>query len=62
MQRAGAGLGGRNGRALAHLLREHFQPARVKVHAMQVEMPKKYWRNLPEATLIPELLHEAPRW
>jgi hypothetical protein len=44
-----------------HLLREHFQPARVKVHAMQVEMPKKYWRNLPEATLIPELLHEAPR-
>ncbi|HEY3662661.1 MAG TPA: UdgX family uracil-DNA binding protein [Chthoniobacterales bacterium] len=24
-------------------------------------MPKKYWRNLPEATLIPELLREAPR-
>ncbi len=38
-----------------------FNPARVKVHAMQVEMPKKYWRNLPEATLIPSLLHEAPR-
>lgn len=37
-----------------------FNPARVKVHAMQAEMPKKYWRNLPEATLIPGLLREAP--
>ncbi len=26
-----------------------FNPGRVKVHAMQAEMPKKYWRNLPEA-------------
>ncbi|MGH7935734.1 MAG: UdgX family uracil-DNA binding protein [Chthoniobacterales bacterium] len=24
-------------------------------------MPKKYWRNLPEATLIPSLFHEAPQ-
>jgi probable DNA metabolism protein len=38
-----------------------FNPARVKVHAMQAEMPKKYWRNLPEATLIPELLRDAPQ-
>jgi DNA polymerase len=38
-----------------------FNPARVKVHAMQAEMPKKYWKNLPEATLIPSLLHEAPQ-
>jgi len=37
-----------------------FNPARVKVHAMQAEMPKKYWRNLPEAALIPVLLQEAP--
>ncbi len=37
-----------------------FNPARVKVHAMQAEMPKKYWRNLPEAVLIPTLLQEAP--
>jgi len=37
-----------------------FNPARVKVHAMQAEMPKKYWRNLPEATLIPSLLRDAP--
>lgn len=43
-----------------------FNPARVKVHAMQSEMPKKYWRNLPEAELIPGLLEAAParvsRW
>ncbi len=38
-----------------------FNPARVKVHAMQAEMPKKYWRNLPEAMLIPSLLRDAPQ-
>ncbi len=38
-----------------------FNPARVKVHAMQAEMPKKYWRNLPEATLISSLLRDAPQ-
>ncbi|MDQ2918438.1 MAG: UdgX family uracil-DNA binding protein, partial [Verrucomicrobiota bacterium] len=38
-----------------------FNPGRVKVHAMQAEMPKKYWSNLPEATLIPSLIEEAPR-
>jgi probable DNA metabolism protein len=37
-----------------------FNPARIKVHAMQAEMPKKYWRNLPETALIPTLLQEAP--
>jgi DNA polymerase len=37
-----------------------FNPARVKVHAMQAEMPKRYWRNLPETALIPALLQEAP--
>ncbi len=26
-----------------------FNPARLKVDAMQKEMPKKYWKNLPEA-------------
>lgn len=29
-----------------------FNPARVKLKAMQAEMPKKYWKNLPEAELI----------
>ena len=37
-----------------------FNPARVKVHAMLTEMPKKYWRNLPETALIPALVREAP--
>jgi DNA polymerase len=37
-----------------------FNPARVKVHAMQKEMPKLYWKNLPEAAVIPGLLQEAP--
>ena len=29
-----------------------FNPARLKVGAMTSEMPRKYWRNLPEAPLI----------
>jgi DNA polymerase len=37
-----------------------FNPARVKIHAMQAEMPKRYWKNLPEADLIPALIREAP--
>jgi uracil-DNA glycosylase len=37
-----------------------FNPARVKVDAMQSEMPKRYWKNLPEASVIPALLREAP--
>ncbi|MEW4448110.1 UdgX family uracil-DNA binding protein [Qipengyuania sp. JC766] len=36
-----------------------FNPARLKVGAMLSEMPKKYWKNLPEATLIPELIAGA---
>lgn len=36
-----------------------FNPARLKVSAMQSEMPKKYWKNLPEADLIPELIASA---
>ena len=26
---------------------------------MQAEMPKKYWKNLPEASLISELIAES---
>lgn len=37
-----------------------FNPARVNPTAMRAEMPKKYWRNMPEAAAIPALLHEAP--
>ena len=36
-----------------------FNPARLKVGAMTSEMPKKYWRNLPEAAAIPELIRTA---
>lgn len=36
-----------------------FNPARLKVKAMQSEMPKRYWRNLPEARLIPDLIATA---
>lgn len=36
-----------------------FNPARLKVKAMQSEMPKKYWKNLPEADLIPGLIAGA---
>ncbi|QFY60738.1 UdgX family uracil-DNA binding protein [Rhizobium grahamii] len=36
-----------------------FNPARLKVKAMQAEMPKKYWKNLPEADLIPGLIANA---
>ncbi|WP_209348891.1 UdgX family uracil-DNA binding protein [Pontixanthobacter sp. CEM42] len=36
-----------------------FNPARLKVGAMMSEMPKKYWKNMPEAELIPELIAGA---
>jgi probable DNA metabolism protein len=38
-----------------------FNPARLKVKAMQAEMPKKYWRNLPEAPLISDLIKGADK-
>ncbi len=39
--------------------RSIFNPARLKVKAMQAEMPKKYWKNMPEAAAIPELIAGA---
>lgn len=36
--------------------RATFNPARANPDAMRAEMPKKYWRNLPEASIIPDLL------
>jgi uracil-DNA glycosylase len=32
-----------------------FNPARLKVQVMSKEMPRKYWRNLPEASMIKPL-------
>ena len=37
-----------------------FNPARMKLAAMRSEMPQKYWKNLPEAHLIGELIQQAP--
>ncbi|MFA7587639.1 MAG: UdgX family uracil-DNA binding protein [Novosphingobium sp.] len=36
-----------------------FNPARLKVAMMVKEMPRRYWKNLPEARLIPELIAGA---
>ncbi len=36
-----------------------FNPARLKVQAMTSEMPRKYWKNLPEAQHIPGLIAQA---
>ncbi|PEQ14043.1 uracil-DNA glycosylase [Novosphingobium sp. PC22D] len=36
-----------------------FNPARLKVGAMVKEMPRKYWKNLPEADLIAPLIASA---
>ena len=36
-----------------------FNPARLMVNAMTSEMPRKYWKNLPEAELIPGLIRTA---
>ncbi|MGV8928840.1 MAG: UdgX family uracil-DNA binding protein [Brevundimonas sp.] len=33
-----------------------FNPARLKTRTMQGEMPKRYWKNLPEAQMIAELV------
>ncbi|SPJ24880.1 UdgX family uracil-DNA binding protein [Palleronia abyssalis] len=39
--------------------RNIFNPARLKIKAMQAEMPKKYWKNMPEAAAIPEMIATA---
>jgi len=36
-----------------------FNPARLKVGAMLKEMPRRYWKNMPEAQLIPGLVATA---
>ncbi len=36
--------------------RSIFNPARLKAKTMQSQMPKKYWKNLPEAEVISELV------
>ena len=36
-----------------------FNPARINPRMMRQEMPKKYWKHLPEAQLLPQLLRDA---
>ena len=36
-----------------------FNPARVKIGAMLREMPRKYWKNMPETALVPSLIASA---
>ncbi|TKD52900.1 UdgX family uracil-DNA binding protein [Sphingomonas baiyangensis] len=36
-----------------------FNPARLKVGAMLKEMPRKYWKNMPETALVGELIAGA---
>jgi uracil-DNA glycosylase len=36
-----------------------FNPARPKKGAMLSQMPKKYWKNMPETALIKDLLHNS---
>lgn len=36
-----------------------FNPARVRTRAMRGEMPRRYWKNLPEAELIVPLVQGA---
>ena len=38
-----------------------FNPARVKIGAMLSEMPKKYWKNMPETALIPGMIANAQK-
>ena len=36
-----------------------FNPARPKKAAMLTQMPKKYWKNMPETVLIQDLLRQS---
>lgn len=38
-----------------------FNPARTNLRAMRAEMPKRYWRNMPEAAGIAGMVQDAPR-
>ncbi len=39
--------------------RAAFNPARANPGLLRSHMPRKFWRNLPEAAEIPDLLAEA---
>jgi DNA polymerase len=37
-----------------------FNPARLNLAQTRSEMPKRYWKNMPEAAAIPEMVRSAP--
>jgi DNA polymerase len=39
--------------------RSIFNPARLNTNAMELNMPVRYWKNLPEGKLIPGLISDA---
>lgn len=39
--------------------RSTFNPARINTAAMMKEMPKKYWRNMPETHIVTDLVRQA---
>ena len=41
--------------------RSIFNPARAKVAMMKREMPVRFWKNLPEAVQVSQLLAQAPQ-
>ena len=41
--------------------RARFNPARVNLAQTRAEMPKKYWRNLPETAAIPAMIRRPAR-
>ena len=36
-----------------------FNPARLNTRAMKAEMPVRYWQNMPELQVLPQLLQQA---
>lgn len=36
-----------------------YNPARIKTSAMLNQMPKKYWKNMPETTLIDDMIKQS---
>lgn len=38
-----------------------FNPARLNTRAMKAEMPVRYWKELPELQILPQLLTDADR-
>ena len=48
-------------RAVATYYRTIFNPARLKKDAMTKEMPRRYWKNMPETADIPALIAGAQK-